>query len=146
MKDDWYDHSDHLCIGIDGIKDNYKCFYKKLYPKLNSIFDRLEIPYSYNKPFNGYSFNKEFYTLSHQGILNSFFSFQFEISKSFRKKIYKEATILKKLENTIKQLYSLNKEILQLPNYKKCKKQQKTIKNKQKINKKNYNKTRRIMV
>jgi len=138
MTDNWFDHSNHLCIGTDGIKENYKCLYKQLLPKLTRIFDTLNVPYSFNNPYNGYSHNNDFYTLSHQGILNNFISLQFEISNSLRKKIAKEATTLNKFKNILIDLYSLNREILKTKKYKTCKKQQKTRKHKNsKISKKN---------
>ena len=135
MTNNWYDHDDHLCIGIDGLKDNCKCIYEQLFPQLKPIFNNLHVPYSFNTPFNGYSFNHDFYTLTHQGIMNNFISLQFEISNSLRKKLYEEATMRDRLKIILLEMYSLNKEIVKSPKYKLCKKQQTRKKKKTKNNK-----------
>jgi len=139
--DNWYAHNKYLCVGTDGIKTHKPCIFSLFKSSLIKIITKnLNIPLTLNEPFNGYS--EDFYTLSHQSLLQGFFSLQFELSYSLRREMVKKSTNIEKLKITIEELYESYKEILHTIKYKQCK--QKQITKKRKKNKKRPNKTQKL--
>jgi hypothetical protein len=106
----------HIEIGMKAVQLHRPGLSQHMKPIIIKSFDHLNVPYSFNSKFQGFSMNK--YTVANQGVLLGFFSIQLEISKDIRKRMKTDTRFIKKFANGIKNIYAFWKKEMKKPKHK----------------------------
>ena len=106
----------HIEIGMKAVQLHRPGLSQNMKPIIIKAFDYLDVPYSFNSKFQGFSMNK--YTVANQGVLLGFFSIQLEISKDIRKRMTTDTRFTKKVANGIKNIYTFWKKEMKKPKHK----------------------------
>ena len=86
MSDKWFlNKKNYINVGIGAMEKICPKQAKLIKKQLVKIMEGNNINLIFNIPFKGFS--SKYYTISHQGLLHNYKSFQFELNRSYRKKI-----------------------------------------------------------
>lgn len=86
MSDKWFlNKKNYINVGIGAMEKMCPKQAKLIKKQLVKIMEGNNVNLIFNIPFKGFS--SKYYTISHQGLLHNYKSFQFELNRSYRKKI-----------------------------------------------------------